>query len=162
MGYTHYWYRPLELPRDTWSAFLRDWTRIYDELVFRGIVLTASTERPDDPPVMNRWMVAFNGEPACEDFLLACAYELPHRMKEDGRCFSFCKTQKLPYDLAVTSCLLVAKRHFGDTLSVASDGEDEDWRGARELCETVLGYGQAFHITHDAGVSGRVLIKCRA
>jgi len=162
MGYTHYWYRPLELPRDKWSAFLSDWTKVYDALIFRGIVLIGSAERLDDPPVMNRWMVAFNGDPAYEDFLLARTYESPHRMKEDGRCFSFCKTQMLPYDLSVTSCLLVAKHHFGDLLIVGSDGDDSGWQAARELCEGVLGYGRAFHIADDPGTHNRVLIECRA
>src|SRR5262245_47480611 len=146
MGYTHYWYRPLDLPRDKWGAFLTDWIRVYDELIFRGIVIGGAAERPEDPPFMNRWLVAFNGVPPCEDFRLERTYEFPQRMKEDGRGFSFCKTERLPYDLAVTSCLLVAKRHFGDALAVLSDGQDRDWEAARELCDSVLRYGRTFHI----------------
>jgi len=149
MGYSHKWYRPVILPIAKWRAFVADWTRVQGELFLRNLALAG----PDGEgaPILDDRLVAFNGagEARYEEFLLARRFERPERVKEDGRCFSFCKTQFRPYDLAVTACLLVAKRHFGDDLSVHSDGEDKDWQATRDLCEGVLSYGRSFHVDAD-------------
>lgn len=158
MGYSHHWYRPIDLPRDAWSAFLADWVKVQDALGLEGLKLAGPGGDPDDPPPANNLSVAFTGAGAArfEDFFLTRRFEHPERVKEDGRCFSFCKTGGRPYDLAVTSCLLVAKRHFGDALQVGTDGRDGDWQRAREVCEAALGYGQTFHVTD------RYTLVCRA
>jgi len=44
----------------------------------------------------------------------------------DGNGFYFCKTAEKPYDLAVTSFLIIAKHYLKDSLSFDSDGLDED------------------------------------
>lgn len=59
----------------------------------------------------------------------------------DGRFWDRTKTAFRPYDLAVTSALVVAKRHLGATLRIDSDGGQAQWWDARLICQTVLGYG---------------------
>lgn len=162
MGYTHKWYRPPILPCDQWSRFVGDWMKVAVELMCHGPALAGPGGVLGDPLVMDHRLVAFNGagDARFEDFYFARRFELPDRVR-DGRCFSFCKTAKLPYDLAVTACLLVAKRHFGDALSVFSDGEDDDWQAAREICQSVLGYGQDFHIRRDDAGRDYALVEGR-
>lgn len=58
-----------------------------------------------------------------------------------GKYFAKCSTAYRPYDLAVCCCLIAAKRRFGSLMVVASDGSNNNWSDARELCQDVLGYG---------------------
>lgn len=59
------------------------------------------------------------------------------------------KTAFKPYDIAVTSALLIAKRYLRDQLVVESNGADPQWADARELCQKHLGYGDWFGIIED-------------
>lgn len=61
-----------------------------------------------------------------------------------GLFFYCCKTAFRPYDLAVTAFLIIAKHHLKDDLKVRSDGEDENWVEAKQVCEAFLGYGMGF------------------
>ncbi|MCA9775985.1 MAG: hypothetical protein KC800_04685 [Candidatus Eremiobacteraeota bacterium] len=51
------------------------------------------------------------------------------------------KTNRRPYDLAVSAFLLIAKKHIGSGFEIHSDGRDAWWDEPRELCQRVLGYG---------------------
>lgn len=51
-----------------------------------------------------------------------------------------CKTERLPYDLMVTACLLVYKHHSPETMALRSDGNVHDWRDAENFVKSVLGY----------------------
>lgn len=59
-----------------------------------------------------------------------------------GKYFDCCKTAYKPYDLAVSCALLIAKRHMGALLVVASDGDNDQWADTRMTCQHFLGYGQ--------------------
>ena len=65
---------------------------------------------------------------------------------EDGLWFEFCKTAYKPYDLAVTSALIVLHHHLAPLkqFKVSSDGENTHWFDAALLCHRVLGYGLGF------------------
>jgi hypothetical protein len=67
----------------------------------------------------------------------------------DGLCWAFAKTGFRPYDLAVTSALLVAKRHIRERMIVETDGGELQWADAKELCQSVLGYGGSFGIVEE-------------
>lgn len=58
----------------------------------------------------------------------------------------YCKTNRRPYDLAVTAFLLVAKRHLGGRLRVYSDSRERWWDEPRALCQEVLGYGAGMRV----------------
>jgi len=63
-----------------------------------------------------------------------------------GKYFQFCKTAFRPYDLAVTSFLVIAKHHLGERIIVRSDGTIAHWMDAVKLCQNVLGYGLDFEL----------------
>lgn len=71
-----------------------------------------------------------------------------HPTKEGGAGwqFNFCKTAYKPYDLAVTSFLIIAKQHLKETISIKSDGETQHWADARVLCQQVFNYGIEFEL----------------
>lgn len=49
---------------------------------------------------------------------------------QDGKVFDCCKTAYKPYDLVVMCCLLLAKKHFGDSIIIKSDGTLNQWKDA--------------------------------
>jgi len=52
--------------------------------------------------------------------------------------FTFCKTAYKPYDAVVTAILLRAKYHYGELVSVRSDGTWDEWLAGRELYRQVF------------------------
>jgi hypothetical protein len=77
-----------------------------------------------------------------------CAYETFHFPREQRTRENLAylndavKTNRRPYDLAVSAFLLIAKKHIGSRFEIHSDGRDAWWDEARELCQRILGYGQ--------------------
>jgi hypothetical protein len=63
-----------------------------------------------------------------------------------GRCFQCCKTAYKPYDLAVNCFLIIAKHHLGQSIVIQSDGTNQHWQDAKEVCQRVLGYGVEFQL----------------
>lgn len=60
------------------------------------------------------------------------------RHPEDALKFAFCKTAYKPYDLAVTSLLIIAKHHLRHNIHVSSDGGPKDWMDARRIVKHML------------------------
>jgi hypothetical protein len=149
MGYTHYWYS-FTLPADVWAQISRDCDVICRGLGRVGLSIELAGVRCDDE------LVTFGGvgERSCETFRL-CRDARKYRgvgKDDDGRTFSFCKTRAYPYDVAVTACLIAAKHAAGNDIHVSSDGGDEDWARARQVCQKLLGYGDQYHIDGDRGL----------
>lgn len=65
---------------------------------------------------------------------------------EQGFLFNCTKTAFRPYDLAVTTFLVIAKKHLKDTIKVRSDGELPHWLDAMRICQNGLGYGMDFKL----------------
>ncbi|MER3448005.1 MAG: hypothetical protein C4291_14780, partial [Candidatus Dadabacteria bacterium] len=85
-------------------------------------------------PVLEEEMIAFNGcfPKDCESFVLSVD-------EREG----FCKTDRLPYDLAVQVALILLKFHgeeAGHEVRLDSDGNLMDWQKACALVEAELGY----------------------
>jgi len=68
---------------------------------------------------------------------------------EVGKYFQFTKTAYKPYDLAVTVCLVIAKHHLGEQITIQSDGNMENWYEAINLCHHFLGYGKGFYLDDE-------------
>ena len=68
---------------------------------------------------------------------------------ENGLFIGFTKTGFRPYDISVTSALLIAKRNLKDQFMVHSDGNDSQWSDAKRICQDVLGYGEWFGIVEE-------------
>jgi len=65
---------------------------------------------------------------------------------QGGLYFECCKTAYKPYDLAVISFLIIAKHHLNGKLVISSDGTDGHWLDGKQLCQSVLGYGEDFKL----------------
>ena len=145
MGYTHYWYKKSKLSLGDWNNFQEDFEILLhglkDNLAFSG----------DQSFEFSTNVLYFNGigENGHETFM----FERQESEKkfvqkdDDGFIFSFCKTARKPYDSAVCCALIIAKKYFGDSIKVSSDGDDEDgWLEAKQNCQYALGYGIDFDI----------------
>lgn len=154
MGYTHYFRRPRELPPEGFRRFVRDVGMLLQNLppqtgtaggAYNGQPLRVRGPWGEGEPVLTDEEVAFNGDAAGdldhETFAVERVYrpepwETPDLL---GRFFSFCKTARKPYDLAVTASLLLLQAHFGPSVAVSSDGGPVEWAPARELVTRVFG-----------------------
>lgn len=138
MGYTNHCYRVLEFDREKYRAAVQDLKRILPET---GVDLAGwdGTGRP----AVNENDVLFNGRSPhhCETFSMPRVFDGRARPRKLPG-FTFSKTHRLPYDLAVKVSLLVFKRHFADGVEIGSDDQDllAGWSAAIELTHLVLGY----------------------
>jgi len=74
--------------------------------------------------------VYFNGSPPCETFCIDRSFSPfyeEEKPDEDGKWFACCKTRQLPYDAFVVKALVLAEKHFGDLITVSSDGDFPHW-----------------------------------
>jgi len=137
MGYTHYWVRPESIDPDTFRMILCDFKIVHklSKLDIAGITGKGK-------PTLNRKAIAFNG--SSPDTREAFVFDRTVQLKD---CWGSCKVfQGTPHDTLVTSCLIIAKRYMGSSLKVTSDGVGKDWQPAKELCQSLLGYGKHFRL----------------
>ena len=143
MGYTHYWDRPETIPQEKFDEIVADFRKLLPKLRARGIRLRYDHDE-DEPAELSHDAVHFNGvdEDGYETFYFPRVYKPQFRQEaKKGLLFQFTKTAHQPYDLAVTSFLLIAKHHLGNEIVVSSDGDDDDWDEATELVQKTLKYG---------------------
>lgn len=98
MGFTRYWRRPRELDRERFSLFASKCLSICND--FTEVI--AYVETGDEA-------VRFIGQPECEPFVVP---RISIGRERDGLVSEFCKTQGLPYDVAVERCLKSLVEHF--------------------------------------------------
>lgn len=151
MGYTHYWYIADEISQDSWDKFLGDFRTILPE--FKNILDIQGDQKLEH----DKDVIFLNGigELAHESFLLERVTDISgftQRDDDDGLIFKFCKTAQKPYDIAVCSALIIAKKHFGESIRISSDGENHDWQEAKTLCENTLGYGEYLNMDYSPPV----------
>jgi hypothetical protein len=107
MGYTRYWTVKNKLEKEKFIKF----KETCEELV-------ELFDIPLDELSISEDAVIFNGvdDNSHETFLF---------MRESTG-FSFCKTQRKPYDILVCACLKLAEEIFKNDIDVSSDGENND------------------------------------
>lgn len=143
MGLTHSWRRPTELPAAAFEAAVADVRKVLEQagMALGGFDGTGS-------PIFESNHIVFNGAngASCEPFEIR-QIEFDRR----GRCnaTSFCKTQGLPYDLAVKAALIVLKTHLGPEFKVMSDEKAEQWEPACAMVLRSLSLKTKFEL--DAG-----------
>jgi hypothetical protein len=148
MGYTNYWWRERDLDAEAFVRAAADCEKVCKA---SGVPLAGPQGKPDTKPTFSSQEIVFNGvgENAHETFFV------PRTLEEDfeqldatGKLFTFTKTARKPYDVAVCACLIVLKHHFGCKIRVQSDGDmtEEGWAVAPALCQRVLGYGGDFKL----------------
>lgn len=99
------------------------------------------------------------GDCSHETFYFPKVYEPADWEKpENGLFFECCKTAFKPYDLVITTCLIIIKYYLGNNIVVSTDGEDQHWFDAKLICQTELGYGMEYKI-NDGGRLEKFKIK---
>lgn len=143
MGKTHFWRRPTELPSAQFAAAANE---IRPVVGLAGVPL-AGFEGHGEPIFMDD-AVVFNGvgSTGCEPFQIRDT-EFDRRGRPEV--FSFCKTEGLPYDLAVKAALVIFKEHFGDLIKVMSDEPDSVWSDALDLVMKHTAGGKGFKLDPD-------------
>lgn len=166
MGYTQYWYRPKVIPKRTYDAIVRDFRKMLPELGREGVRLQYEYDSPR-PIELTETNVHFNGvgDEGHETFSFPRVY---HPYEGDtsysdnkNLFFDFTKTARKPYDLAVTSFLLIAKHYLKNDIVIHSDGSDEDWVKARKLVQKQLGYGKDFRFDPKGKLHQCVCPDCK-
>jgi hypothetical protein len=133
MGYTHYW-RGIGTPdREAYGRTLADAKQIVEEAGRQDIRLANGLGEPGSDPELSEGQIVLNGLAPDED------YETFHFEAVPGN--SFCKTREpdRPYDAVVNAILIRAKVHYGDALSVSSDGDWSDWARGVQLVKDAFG-----------------------
>jgi hypothetical protein len=148
MGYTQYWYRPKVIPKRTYDAIVRDFKKILPALDKEGMRLQYEYNL-SHLIELTKTNVRFNGVAVVGHE----TFEFP-RVYSGNKdvVFNFTKTAQKPYDLAVTSFLLIAKHYLGDDIVVYSDSSDKDWGEARKLVQKQLGYGKDFRFDTEGAL----------
>lgn len=140
MGWTHSWKRPIELPTKEFQAAVSDVRQALEAI---GLELAGFEGLGD--PVLNDDHIVFNGPQGqhCEPFEISrVEFDRRGRSSVSG----FCKTERLPYDLAVQASLIILKHHLAELITVTSDAGDDDWAEARTALQEAIGYGLAFRL----------------
>lgn len=135
MGYTHTWrYQPHSPAYATaWPAIVEDSNRIIAAL--SGRIAISGPDASGVPLLSTADGIAYNGSPGKEAqaFLLA----VPGTTQ---RQWWYCKTDRLPYDLAVTATLLCCHLRLPAEFLIGSNGNwDTDWKPARRLIKRLFG-----------------------
>lgn len=59
---------------------------------------------------------------------------------KEGTLFNFTKTNRKPYDLLVTSVMILYKHHFGESVDISGDGGIDGFEEGAKLINDTLGY----------------------
>ena len=138
MGCTHYWEREQYLSEVLFQTVIGELQKI-----FADIDAALAGREGEGTPYLSLDEIVFNGVRGqhCEDFKIR-RVGFP---REGGtKIYSFCKTEKMPYDLCVKITLIILKHYFEESLQVTSDAKDGDWQDARDRSQRCLGYGNEF------------------
>ena len=120
MGYTHYVKQSKPASDEQWTAVCNDFKK-FRAAALLGKPFPIQREFDDSSAVLiDDECIIFNGigEDAHETFMLEKA----------GDGFSFCKTERKPYDTAVITVLILANHHAPDVWEVSSDGGIQEWQ----------------------------------
>lgn len=142
MGYTHYYRYAPGHPGFLagWPRMVADAHRVVERVRAAGVVILGF----DGEPAASIDRIAFAGdddnELSGESFVITPKldelYDWQH--DEHGVATLFCKTERYPYDLAVTAILLRCHLIAPDAFFLDSDGRwEDDW--AREACWPATG-----------------------
>ncbi|MCG7852386.1 MAG: hypothetical protein MIO92_07675, partial [Methanosarcinaceae archaeon] len=116
MGWTHYWHRDIEIPDEKFKAALKDC-----RIILSGLDIELGDAEGKNSPVLTDDEIIFNSVTiGCEPFIFR---RIQHPRPGRDRVFGYCKTEHMPYDLAVQCCLIILKHHFDDSIQVSSDGK---------------------------------------
>lgn len=147
MGYTHYWHQKRDLTEYEWLQLRGAFARLLVRLPHvGGRPLEISGPLGTGEPINNDTEIAFNGKAPELDHESFCLdlckrerseWEDPKDYANDGA-FSFCKTNRKPYDILVCAMLVIAEHVTEGAIAVKSDGDPDDWANAYEWLVSVM------------------------
>ena len=115
MGYTHYFPLQKAVAKGKRKAIISDMRKIEEHFKSNGLPLFDG--RGDKKGVVyNDAYFAFNGDGSKGE-----SHETFY-IDFDDTDFNFCKTARKPYDLAVTTTLIMLVHHLGSGIEVSGDG----------------------------------------
>jgi hypothetical protein len=130
MGYTHYWTQSRDFTREEWTQIREDMQALLKDVQHvQGIPLANGAGDPGTSPEITEEKIWFNGVggDSHETFCLN-RVRPPKDDWETRRGWTFCKTARKPYDLAVTAALCyLATVPVPASHSVSSDGKGRDF-----------------------------------
>lgn len=129
MGYTHYFQQNENVSDEAWNKIQNDVKIIIANQLQTGVLLEFN-----DKEMINEHCINING-------VGDNAHETFHITKKKMEDFNFCKTARKPYDLTVTSILLVIDEHAKDCFRIGSDGGALGLFEAAKLNYLLFGYG---------------------
>jgi hypothetical protein len=151
MGYTHYLKHTQPFSDEEWSQINDALSKIIHHASIRGITTATGDGRTAidsshsmiEKPWIQNWgqegpVIAINGleNQMCETFVIYKNGTPKQDWQSPGfEGFSFCKTQRLPYDAVVTATIIWIDSHFPGRLNASSDGDSSDWREGMNLAK---------------------------
>ena len=151
MGYTHYWIGNKPFSDDEWRQVKTATSTIIDWCQDKGVKFQFEHDGPEPYIVDNCIVFNGSGDGACETFVL-----MKHLQPMKFAC---CKTNRLPYDLAIGLVLVAVSQIALNVLDICSDGKwESDWQEIREAYSEIFGLEPdcIFYGDNDFGMS-RVL-----
>ena len=164
---SYHYYVEKEYDTDTFLKIVDDFEAVKTQLKETGAYIAGS--QGYDEPLISSFGIVFNSSYANRNGMKSEPFYLYPRVLDvfphnepvgkrtpvpktlEGKYRLSVKTQDVAYDLAVQTCLVVAKRHFGESIQVTSDAGIAEWKRAKELCQQHLGYGRDFDLDHPYG-----------
>lgn len=153
MGYTHYWRRKvIELDKVKWKKFIEDIDKVRanmpnhfegDDGGYAKFPIEICGGDGKGKPIFNMEEVCFNGK-QCEEDLAHETFHIPriydfadyeykkNDWKRDKEIFDFCKTARKPYSFLAEVVLLLVQYYFNGQMNISSDGDEEDWKFAKD------------------------------
>ena len=140
MGYTHYWDRKSKLNSDKFEKFTEQVSHILSLIDKEGSIGGVWYEgkevkianwkgEKDTEACINTASVSFNGEGDNSHE----SFSIDNSSDDVMNGFSFCKTARKPYDIAVTACLIAFKKCFEYAVKISSDGDYKEWECGLKL-----------------------------
>lgn len=140
MGYTHYWYQPVNKPiaPKVWALIVADVKKVLAET---SNILWREYDQPDTKPEVADDLIAFNGcaDAGHETFYFERAPAQADYRAKEPEVFNFCKTANKSYDTVVCACLTIIAHHAKKAVRVESDGDASDWVPGLTLAQGVTG-----------------------
>lgn len=145
MGYTHYWDKKGNFNTKKFAEFTNKVKKIVEAIDTKGpiggvyylaakdavevaIDIAGGAGEKGSKPILNDNEVCFNGleDNSHESFYI--------QNRDDSLdAFSFCKTARKPYDIAVTASLIAFKHTFAYGTKISSDGNIDEWADGLSL-----------------------------
>lgn len=138
MGYTHYWTQNRSFTADEWvevSEHVREILSYVENSL--GVALAGNFGKGGTRPKFTTSTITFNGigDDACETFMIRRTRTKATDYSRTGA--DFCKTNRNPYDVAVTACLCYLSSVAG-TFAVSSNGRGHNFLAGLDAARNAL------------------------